>query len=158
MKFLAVTFWHRRAMQLYPISNIIHGAMCVLVIECADKLCYLIVEVAHATASGIDRDYCKSPLGDWTQDQLVVKAEAHRGCASAEHLVLLLSCGRAKSCHPASHRPSVLSISTAIMFSIMQQKLPSCEVINTYRFRMQSYLVYHEIFCKNAIFTCLPNN
>ena len=39
MKFPAVTFWHSTAMQLYPVSDIIHDAMCVLVIKIF-KVCW----------------------------------------------------------------------------------------------------------------------
>ena len=42
-------------------------------LACADELCYMIVEVSYATASSIDGDYCKSTLGNSTQDQLVVE-------------------------------------------------------------------------------------
>ena len=80
----------------------------------------MIVEVAHATASGIDWDYRKSPLGDCTQYQLVVEQrliEVGIDSASAEHLVLLLKLQIILECKELPPRPSVLSISTAIMFT-----------------------------------------
>ena len=64
----------------------------LFLLMCADEPCYMIFGVAHATAFGTD--YCKSLLGDWTQDQLVVEQSTQnmreKGVAAVVSCTLVL--------------------------------------------------------------------